>query len=170
MFFEGRSTTKLSSAGLVYKYACTAYYVTNGTKRHFGKEVLQAEIDEAVSEQKLETLYQRVYDEFIEALDANDNGVSRYPADVKARYVDKTSLPARVSRLNPRWNETGVNMQERFLQASALAGGEFRQAVHDIYFSKLPARKLVEEMCAMRFSTHSSGKILKMQTFCPWKV
>ena len=46
--------------------------------KHFGKEVLRSIVDkkkeEAVSEEELERLYQLVYDNFIEEIDAIDNG------------------------------------------------------------------------------------------------
>ena len=46
--------------------------------KHFGKEVLRSIVDkkkeEALSEEELERLYQLVYDNFIEEIDAIDNG------------------------------------------------------------------------------------------------
>lgn len=43
--------------------------------------------------------------EFIEAIDGIDNGISQYPADSVARYTNRTDLSTRVSWLNPSWNE-----------------------------------------------------------------
>jgi uncharacterized UPF0160 family protein len=44
--------------------------------------------------------------EFIEPIDGNDNGVTRYPSDIQPKYRSGgTDLPARVSRLNPAWNK-----------------------------------------------------------------
>lgn len=43
--------------------------------------------------------------EFIEAIDAIDNGISQYPTDIKARYRSRTDLSSRVGALNPAWNQ-----------------------------------------------------------------
>lgn len=42
----------------------------------------------------------------MEAIDAVDNGISRYPAELKPKYIDSTSLSSRVSWLNPAWNQS----------------------------------------------------------------
>jgi uncharacterized UPF0160 family protein len=43
--------------------------------------------------------------EFIEAIDGVDNGVSQYPRDIAPKYRNRTDLSARVGWLNPAWNE-----------------------------------------------------------------
>lgn len=43
--------------------------------------------------------------EFIEAIDGIDNGVSQYPSDIKPKYRSRTDLSSRVGRLNPWWNQ-----------------------------------------------------------------
>jgi uncharacterized UPF0160 family protein len=50
----------------------------------------------------LETVYLAVYKNFVEGLDAIDNGINQYPGDEAARYINNTHLPSRVGRLNPR--------------------------------------------------------------------
>jgi hypothetical protein len=42
--------------------------------------------------------------EFIEGIDAIDNGISQYPAELKPAYKVRTDLSSRVSWLNPPWN------------------------------------------------------------------
>lgn len=44
--------------------------------------------------------------EFIEAIDGVDNGVTQYPKDVSPKYRNRTDLSSRVSWLNPAWNES----------------------------------------------------------------
>ncbi|KAL0580413.1 hypothetical protein V5O48_001658, partial [Marasmius crinis-equi] len=61
--------TKLSSAGLVFK--------------HFGKEVISNVTQIDVNDEKVHTLWLKLYKEFIEAIDAIDNGISQYPTDLK---------------------------------------------------------------------------------------
>lgn len=47
-----------------------------------------------------------MYREFIEAIDAIDNGISQYPTDIKAKYHSRTDLSSRVGALNPWWNQS----------------------------------------------------------------
>ncbi len=102
-------TTKLSSAGLVYK--------------HFGKEVISNRTQVALDDPKIQTLWLKMYEvclsrfglyithprilqEFVEAIDGGDNGIPRYPEDIKPAYKSGgTSLPSRVAALNPAWNQ-----------------------------------------------------------------
>lgn len=44
--------------------------------------------------------------EFIEAIDAIDNGISQYPTDIPPKYRNRTDLSSRVGSLNPAWNES----------------------------------------------------------------
>ena len=43
--------------------------------------------------------------EFIEAIDAIDNGISQYDTDIRPKYRVGTDLSSRVGHLNPAWNE-----------------------------------------------------------------
>ena len=45
------------------------------------------------------------FQEFIEALDGVDNGISQYPNDIQPKYRNRTDLSSRVGWLNPSWNE-----------------------------------------------------------------
>lgn len=47
-----------------------------------------------------------VLQEFIEAIDAIDNGISQYPSDIKPLYRLRTDLSSRVGHLNPAWNQS----------------------------------------------------------------
>lgn len=75
--------TRLSSAGLIY--------------RHFGRQVI-ANIcgwDIQKKSQDIELLYMKLYKNFVEQFDGNDNGVSRYPPDIKPKY--QYVLPSNIS-------------------------------------------------------------------------
>jgi uncharacterized UPF0160 family protein len=155
-FFETLSNkypTKLSSAGLVYK--------------HFGKEILHNIL--SISGDKLETVYDRVYVNFVEGIDGIDNGIDQYPTDIKGKYKITTDLSARVNYLNPAWNDTHQDFDGRFLKAVELTGTEFLERVN--YFGNvwLPARSIVEEAVAARFSVDPSGEIVLFNQFCPWR-
>eukprot|EP00479_Gromia_sphaerica_P010401 TRINITY_DN4769_c0_g2_i1.p1 TRINITY_DN4769_c0_g2~~TRINITY_DN4769_c0_g2_i1.p1 ORF type:complete len:128 (+),score=25.46 TRINITY_DN4769_c0_g2_i1:189-572(+) len=86
--------TKLSSAGLVYK--------------HFGHEVI-SNICKTTDKQTIDVLYDKLYTGFMEAIDGTDNGVKQYTTDAPKNYRISTPLSARVSKLNPRWNEPSDN-------------------------------------------------------------
>jgi uncharacterized UPF0160 family protein len=45
------------------------------------------------------------FQEFIEALDGIDNGITQYTNDIKPKYRNHTDLSSRVGWLNPAWNE-----------------------------------------------------------------
>jgi len=47
----------------------------------------------------------RIFQEFIEALDGIDNGISQYSNDIQPKYRNRTDLSSRVGWLNPAWNE-----------------------------------------------------------------
>ena len=68
--------TKLSSAGLVYM--------------HYGKDIIAKCTGLPHDSPDLELLYEKLYDDFVEAFDANDNGVSVYdPSAVRKAGLEK---------------------------------------------------------------------------------
>lgn len=89
--------------------------------RHFGKEAISNALQLSLEDPKIHVLWLKLYkviivhytlyilfisgQEFIEAIDAIDNGISQYPADIKARYRSRTDLSSRVGALNPPWNQ-----------------------------------------------------------------
>ena len=85
----GKYKTKLSASGLVYK--------------HYGREILCALRPELrASVDQLEWVYDKLYSDLMEGLDAIDNGIE--VAD-EPRYKEGSGLSTRVSRLNARWND-----------------------------------------------------------------
>jgi len=151
--FDDKHKTKLSSAGLIYK--------------HFGLEVIRKLTN--CSDEQCKIIYQKVYDGFIEALDGIDNGINQYACEHKPRYSINTDLSARVGRLNPSWNESGVDIQDRFHEAMALAGAEFTESVMWLAKSWFPARDIVKRSLEKRFAVHSSGEIMKLDQYTVWK-
>ncbi len=55
----------------------------------------------------------QMYESFVEEVDAVDNGISQ--CDGEVRYSISTTLSARVSHLNPRWNSTDQDTEVRLL-------------------------------------------------------
>jgi uncharacterized UPF0160 family protein len=149
--------TKLSSAGLIYK--------------HFGKEIIANRKQTPVDHPQVTTLWLKLYREFIEAIDAIDNGVSQYPTDIKPKYRLRTDLSGRVGWLNPAWNQS-VDSQvvdAQFAKASQMAGEEFLGRLDYYADAWLPARDLVVSALNHRNNVDPSGKILLFEQFAPWK-
>jgi len=153
----GKFKTKLSASGLVYK--------------HYGREILCALYPAlADAPADLEYVYEKLYADFMEGLDANDNGIEI--AD-SMRYIEATTLPHRIKFLNARWNAPpgGPSEDERFADASALCGKEFEQALDYIVNCELPARALVETALLERQAVHASGEVIILpHSGCPWKT
>lgn len=156
--FNENFQTKLSSAGLVYK--------------HFGKDIIK-EVLKLDEESKIELLYLKIYGDFIEALDANDNGIDAYDETIKPKFSGKNiTLPAAVSSFNPDWNDERVTDEtyyNQFLLASDFIGNTFLRLLKSLGNSWLPAKDIVEEAFKNRFEVDESGKILVLSRFSPWK-
>ncbi|KAK4683595.1 MYG1 exonuclease, partial [Tremellales sp. Uapishka_1] len=168
----GFDKIKLSSAGLVYK--------------HFGKHVIARVLSLEESDPKVQTLWLHLYSEFIEAVDAIDNGVNI--SETPLAYSNRTDLSSQVRRLNPRWNEETtddiydvstsdilhqtlltLNSQEKFASASQLTGQEFLAQLDYFAQAWLPARSIVESALSSRFSVDPSGSIVVFNQSVPWK-
>ena len=90
--FPGRHT-KLSSAGLVWM--------------HYGEDIIHTVTGIDASDSNIQLLYEKLYDDFIEAFDANDNGIPPYDpsalrkAGIEKRFSDKGfSIASVVNRFN----------------------------------------------------------------------
>ncbi|XP_010252461.1 PREDICTED: UPF0160 protein C694.04c [Nelumbo nucifera] len=152
-------TTKLSSAGLVYK--------------HFGMEIIAKELQLDKGHPDVHRLFQAIYKSFMEAIDAIDNGINQYDTDQPPRYVNNTHLSSRVGRLNLDWmdpDQSAEKENEAFQHAMNLAGSEFLESVRFHVKSWLPARSIVIECLAARGDVDSSGEIMVLNKFCPWKL
>jgi len=149
--------TKLSSAGLVYK--------------HFGQEIIASRFQLHHEDPTVKTLWLKLYKEFVEAIDGMDNGVSQYPRDIAPKYRNRTDLSARVSWLNPAWNEPfdSKTLDTQFVKASTLTGEEFLGRLD--YYAKawLPARTLVADDLTKRIQVDPQGRIILFEQFVPWK-
>ncbi|XP_072828832.1 MYG1 exonuclease isoform X2 [Vicugna pacos] len=128
--------TKLSSAGLIYL--------------HFGHKLLAQLLGTSEEDNMVGTLYDKIYENFVEELDAVDNGISQWE-EGQPRYAVTTTLSARVARLNPTWNQPNQDTEEGFKRAMDLVREEFLQRLEFYQHSWLPARALVEEALAQRF-------------------
>ncbi|XP_044299266.1 MYG1 exonuclease [Varanus komodoensis] len=146
--------TKLSSAGLVYF--------------HFGFQILANQLSLPEDDPVVHVLHNKLYENFVEEIDAIDNGISQW--DGEPRYAMTTNVSARVGYLNPRWNDKDQDTEAGFQKAMELVGNEFLDRLDYYYRSWLPARTLVEKAIQQRFEVDPSGEILVFgQGGCPWK-
>lgn len=154
LFPEKPWVTKLSSAGLIYV--------------HFGRRLLAQLTQLKEDDKQLEVLYDKLYENFVEEVDAVDNGISQ--CDGEARYSVSTTLSARVGHLNPRWNSGSQDTEEPFKNAMKLVGEEFLDRLDFYKSSWLPARALVEAAVKQRHQIDPTGEVvLFSQGGCPWK-
>jgi uncharacterized UPF0160 family protein len=178
--FPGRET-KLSSAGLVYLHFGRAIVAQRLNEGRAADEALP-EDDEAV----VGMLWRKLYESFVEALDAHDNGIAAYdPAALAAAGIaDKRfsegsfTLGAVVGRLNPNWNdavpadpaEAQAAEDARFTKASRRIGEEFDGELDYLAGAWLPARDIVREAYAKRFEADPAGRVLVLGgQSVPWK-
>ena len=152
--------SKLSASGLIY--------------RHYGKQVI-AQFYPKLSPAQLDLAYLKVYDSFMESIDAIDTGVEMIPNDITPLYKDRTGLASRVSRLNPRWNEIDSegntpDPDERFSKASEMCGEDFMSMLAHVVESDIPAKEFVEKALLKRMDFDPSGEILVFESGgLPWR-
>ncbi|PKI85545.1 hypothetical protein MVES1_000101 [Malassezia vespertilionis] len=159
--FDDEHTTKLSSAGLIWK--------------HFGEHILAAHLNLGLDNGLVRLFFKKMYDDFVEAIDAIDNGISLYPEVAgPPRYRSRTDLSSRVGHMNPRWNEPfeESDLLVRFRRASQMAGSEFFERVDDMMLAWYPARQIVQEAIEARKSFEGAdpqGRIVLFDRIVGWK-
>ncbi|XP_017000296.3 MYG1 protein [Drosophila takahashii] len=156
---EEFNVIRLSSAGLVYS--------------HYGERVIQSILQREkgiqLSPANLQLAFVQIYRNFISELDAIDNGVPQFEGGEPV-YKISSHLSARIGKLNPSWQETGVDIEQRFRQAMEKAGQEFVDNVVEVACSWIAARDHVREALEQAKSVYPSGEILVLKIFCPWKA
>lgn len=167
--FPGHQT-KLSSAGLVYM--------------HFGKDII-ASVTGLSPGADLDILYEKIYTDFIEAFDANDNGVNVIaPKDLESAGLSKKfedrgfSIASVVNRYNYTPSTTAGIVQNkeqeqaeedaRFAKASAFVGEQFLIELTDRAQAWLPARNIVKKAYEERLQYDPQGRILVLPDGMPW--
>lgn len=109
-----------------------------------------------------------MYENFIQEIDAIDNGVSM--TDEEPRYKIRTHLSARVARLNPDWNsKQKADIDKEFEKAMQLVSEEFLFTVNYFLSVWMPARDYVKNALENRFQIHESGHITEFNERFPWK-
>ncbi|KAJ0048959.1 hypothetical protein Pint_14834 [Pistacia integerrima] len=143
--------------------------------QHFGKEIIAKELQVDEGHPDVHRLFLAVYRNFMEAIDAVDNGINQYDTEKPPRYVNSTHLSSRVGKLNLDWIEPDQSSEkenEAFRQAMTLAGSEFIrcEAVRFHVKSWLPSLSIVMECLSERYDIDPSGEIMVLKQSCPWKL
>ncbi|CAF1084252.1 unnamed protein product [Rotaria sp. Silwood1] len=152
-------TIRLSSAGLIYV--------------HYGREIIKEllkkeTLDNNIKEYLTEILFNKLYETFVEEIDAIDNGVD---IGENMKYKIHTNLSARVGYFNPSWNDPNPEEKEEigFKQAMDMIGKEFLDRFNHYIHQWWPARALLEKAIARRFEIDPSGSIIVLDCPCPWR-
>jgi len=133
------------------------------------QSILQRERNVQLSPENLKLAFLQIYRNFISELDAVDNGVPMFEGG-EPRYKISTHLSARIGKLNPSWQDSNADIDQRFHKAMAIAGNEFVENVLEVACSWIAARDHVRQALEQAKTIHSSGEILLLDTFCPWKA
>ena len=118
-------------------------------------------MNKPVDDPDVMTVWLTVYKNFMEAVDAIDNGVNQYDTDKPARYSQNSTLSSRVGNLNPAWNipHGNAELDQLFLKAMDLTGQEFLASLRYTIDAWLPGRSLVKESLEGCPSVHPSGAL-----------
>ncbi|TFB05641.1 UPF0160 protein MYG1 [Trichoderma ghanense] len=184
--FPGKQT-KLSSAGLVYMHFGRALIAQRLAEEKSAAAAAASASEDVVSEESpdVDLLYNKIYESFIEAVDAHDNGISKYPRDalaaasIEPRFSSGGfTLGAMVGRLNPNWNdpkpsdpqEAQAQEDSLFLTASRRIGEEFERTLDFMTKAWLPARSIVKSAFDARTKHDADGRVLVLEgQSVPWK-
>ncbi|KAL4811449.1 metal-dependent protein hydrolase [Aspergillus unguis] len=158
--------TKLSSAGLVYM--------------HFGKSIIAQQASLPAENENVSLIFNKLYADFVEAIDANDNGIAAYDpekiseAGIEKRFKDGgvtiASIVNDMNTASPEDEAKGIDEDGLFLQASSFIGSVFSRKLRHAVSSWLPARETVKAAYEGRKDVHPSGKIMVLpQGGVPWK-
>ena len=168
--FPDRST-KLSSAGLVWL--------------HFGRDIIAAETGLSEDAPEVKILWTKMYLDFIEAIDANDNGISVHdPAKLEAAGIEKrfsnggNNISAAVGDFNLEWNDPALSdpaeakrkEDAQFQEARSFIGTIFQRKLAYYATSWLPARSFVQAAFKDRRKYDARGRIMLLDRSVPWKA
>ena len=148
---------------------------------HFGRAIIAQHMSLPEDHADVDLLYEKLYTDFIEAIDANDNGISAYDssavaaAGLEKRFKDGgVTLASIVGDMNnPDPTSPPGEPQDEdslFGRASTLIGNVFTRKLHHASSSWLPARTTVGSAYQSRTDVHPSGRIIVLpQGGVPWK-
>lgn len=147
---------------------------------HYGKRIVSEMTGLQENSGDCVLLYQKLYDDFVEAFDANDNGISAYDpqelrkAGIEKKFNDKGFTIANVvgrfnyapvtphAIVNGSSGKAATQQEEdaRFARASAFVGDQFSLELNDKFGSWLPARAVVAQAFNSRHALDEQGRII----------
>ena len=147
LLVSSKGQLALKSAGLVYF--------------HYGRDIIAKLLGTSKNDKLTEKVFEKVYEGFIQEIDAIDNGVSI--CETEQKYSINTNLSSRVGNLGPKWNDENQDADEGFYKAMELTKSEFLDKVN--YYGKVwwAARDIVSKSMEDRFNVHSSGRIVEFE-------
>ena len=157
--YDDENKIKMSSAGLIYK--------------HLGKDIIVNILDKygwlEQNKTHIDEIIRKLYMNFIMMVDAVDNGINAYPDNLKPKYINNTSYASRIARLNPEWNVSDVDVNERFKKAWDIAEEELYYHFVHLANGYFIAYDIVHKAVKERFNVHGSGNVIHLEQYCPWK-
>eukprot|EP00834_Sanchytrium_tribonematis_P005718 NODE_365_length_8707_cov_1.170423.p5 type:complete len:318 gc:universal NODE_365_length_8707_cov_1.170423:6076-5123(-) len=146
--FSSAYTTRLSSAGLVYK--------------HYGKQLIEKVLK--TDSPKTEKIFQKMYSSFIEAFDGIDNGVDRFSSNETPKYKDNTSISSIIGSMNGTYVEPEDLQDERFSKAMSWMKDILLRTIEVYGISWLPSREVISK-CLLEMK----DGIMILDEYVPWK-
>jgi uncharacterized UPF0160 family protein len=150
-----KSQVPLSSCGQIYL--------------NYGEEIIRnilAKNGRAAGEHT-RFLWRRLYFEYLQEVDASDNGFPQYPEATNRRqpnYSIRTGISERIAHMNP----PDLSQQDAvFFQAVDLIGNEFKDRLLLIFDSEVPAAEIARDAVRGRFDVHGSGQVIVLAEPCP---
>ena len=159
---------RLSSAGLVFAIFGKDYIVKqlNLGKSHY------VDLDD---EQKkmIDVIFEKAYIEFMEEIDAIDNGIDVASGDsLVYNYYINSGISSRVGRLNPSdQRATDEERLELFKKAMKMVGDEMSEGIQFLGTVWWPRRQQFRDMVLKREQLDPSGQIVHLESDCRigWK-
>lgn len=167
--FNSKSEIKLSASGLIYKHYGKEI-IRNAVEALIEQKTIPENLRSRVTDEEVDNLYEECYKGLMVTLDAIDNGIDRYPKDVKPKYdYYKTDLASRVGRLNPAWwdDPTPEMFDQNFEKAMAICKEEFLEKVKVEVMAGIASYSIVEE--AFKQNSKLGGKAIVLAKACFWK-
>lgn len=145
---------------------------------HFGRAIISQHTSLPLDHDDVGLLYEKLYTDFVEAIDANDNGISAFDpaatAGITKRFKDGgitiTSVVGDMNNPDPTCPDEPQDEDSLFGRASTFIGNVFARKLHQACSSWLPARTTVKEAYHARHEVHPSGRLIVLpKGGVPWK-
>jgi uncharacterized UPF0160 family protein len=152
---------RLSSAGLVFAIFGKDYIVKI---LKLGKTYDDIKDDPEMTKM-VDAIFDKAYIEFMEEIDAIDNGVQTVDGDnVRYNYHIKSGISSRVGRLNPvESNASDEKRLEHFKKAMEMVGSEISEGIEFLGKVWWPKRQHFRELVLRRKDFDPSGQIVYIE-------